>query len=148
MPWQEQHCARIAAAPATEAGTWNPLHKGQRRNSRGSFSTCMHLGRVFMRGRQQETTGWTTGCLASHEGGGAHHQCLFHIPPNVFLQGFEKTGLGERIANLFVRAMGKSTLGLALGLNVAETILAPAMPSTSARAGGGSVAWGFLGVPG
>lgn len=31
--------------------------------------------------------------------------------------------------------MGKSTLGLAYGLNVAEAVLAPAMPSTSARAG-------------
>ena len=51
-------------------------------------------------------------------------------------QGFEKTGLGQRIANLFVKAMGKSTLGLAIGLNIAETLLAPAMPSTSARAGG------------
>lgn len=37
---------------------------------------------------------------------------------------------------MFVRAMGKSTLGLSVGLNVAETLLAPAMPSTSARAGG------------
>lgn len=53
-----------------------------------------------------------------------------------FAKGFEKTGLGERIANMFVKAMGKSTLGLALGLNVAEAALAPAMPSTSARAGG------------
>lgn len=53
-----------------------------------------------------------------------------------FAKGFEKTGLGERIANLFVRAMGHSTLGLAYGLNVAEMLLAPAMPSTSARAGG------------
>eukprot|EP00197_Chlamydomonas_leiostraca_P013069 CAMPEP_0202870626 /NCGR_PEP_ID=MMETSP1391-20130828/16250_1 /ASSEMBLY_ACC=CAM_ASM_000867 /TAXON_ID=1034604 /ORGANISM="Chlamydomonas leiostraca, Strain SAG 11-49" /LENGTH=530 /DNA_ID=CAMNT_0049551235 /DNA_START=165 /DNA_END=1758 /DNA_ORIENTATION=+ len=53
-----------------------------------------------------------------------------------FAKGFEKTGLGERIANMFVKAMGKSTLGLAVGLNVAETLLAPAMPSTSARAGG------------
>lgn len=53
-----------------------------------------------------------------------------------FAKGFEKTGLGERIANMFVAAMGKSTLGLSLGLNVAETLLAPAMPSTSARAGG------------
>ncbi len=51
-------------------------------------------------------------------------------------QGFEKTGLGERIANMFVAALGKSTLGLSYGLNVAEAILAPAMPSTSARAGG------------
>jgi DASS family divalent anion:Na+ symporter len=53
-----------------------------------------------------------------------------------WLQGFEKTGLGDRVANMFVKAMGKSTIGLSLGLNIAETVLAPAMPSTSARAGG------------
>jgi DASS family divalent anion:Na+ symporter len=53
-----------------------------------------------------------------------------------FAKGFEKTGLGERIANMFVQALGKSTLGLSYGLNVAEMLLAPAMPSTSARAGG------------
>jgi len=56
--------------------------------------------------------------------------------PAACSQGFEKTGLGERLANLFVRALGKSSLGLAIGLNVAECLLAPAMPSTSARAGG------------
>ncbi len=32
--------------------------------------------------------------------------------------------------------MGKSTLGLSMGLIAAESLLAPAMPSTSARAGG------------
>ncbi|KAG2438480.1 hypothetical protein HXX76_005033 [Chlamydomonas incerta] len=53
-----------------------------------------------------------------------------------FAKGFEKTGLGERIATLFVKALGKSTLGLSYGLNVAEALMAPAMPSTSARAGG------------
>ena len=52
------------------------------------------------------------------------------------LQGFEKTGLGERVATLFVKAFGKSTLGLAYGLAFAEGIIAPAMPSTTARAGG------------
>ena len=52
------------------------------------------------------------------------------------LQGFQKTGLGERVANMFVAACGKSTLGLAYGLSVAEALLAPAMPSTTARAGG------------
>lgn len=52
------------------------------------------------------------------------------------MQGFQKTGLGERVANLFVAACGKSTLGLAYGLSIAEACLAPAMPSTTARAGG------------
>ena len=53
-----------------------------------------------------------------------------------FAKGFEKTGLGERIANIFVKLMGHSTLGLAYGLVLAECVIAPAMPSTSARAGG------------
>ena len=37
---------------------------------------------------------------------------------------------------LFVKLFGKSTLGLAYGLSAAETLIAPAMPSTTARAGG------------
>ncbi|KAF8064503.1 DIT2-1 [Scenedesmus sp. PABB004] len=53
-----------------------------------------------------------------------------------FAKGFEKTGLGERIANVFVAAMGRSTLGLAYGLSIAELFLSPALPSTTARAGG------------
>eukprot|EP00887_Chlorella_sp_A99_P001863 scaffold19.g1863.t1 len=53
-----------------------------------------------------------------------------------FARGFEKTGLGERVATLFVKFLGKSTLGLAYGLSVAEACIAPAMPSTTARAGG------------
>ena len=51
-------------------------------------------------------------------------------------QGFQKTGLGERVATMFVKVVGKSTLGLAYGLSGAEMLLAPAMPSTTARAGG------------
>ena len=53
-----------------------------------------------------------------------------------FAAGFQKTGLGERVATMFVRAFGGSTLGLAYGLAAAEAVVAPAMPSTTARAGG------------
>eukprot|EP00884_Botryococcus_braunii_P000763 jgi/Botrbrau1/10688/Bobra.139_2s0018.1 len=53
-----------------------------------------------------------------------------------FAAGFQKTGLGERVANVFVKLCGKSTLGLAYGLSFAEALIAPAMPSTTARAGG------------
>jgi divalent anion:Na+ symporter, DASS family len=53
-----------------------------------------------------------------------------------FAKGFEKCGLGNRIANIFVKLMGGSTLGLSYGLVLAEGLIAPAMPSTSARAGG------------
>ena len=54
----------------------------------------------------------------------------------LLVQGFQKTGLGERVATMFVKVVGKSTLGLAYGLSAAEMFLAPAMPSTTARAGG------------
>ncbi|TKY71487.1 Dicarboxylate transporter 2.1 [Spatholobus suberectus] len=53
-----------------------------------------------------------------------------------FARGFVKTGLGDRIATYFVKWMGKSTLGLSYGLTFSEVLIAPAMPSTTARAGG------------
>ena len=53
-----------------------------------------------------------------------------------FAKGFVQTGLGDRVATFFVKTMGKSTLGLAYGLSISEALLAPAMPSTTARAGG------------
>eukprot|EP00192_Tetraselmis_astigmatica_P002742 CAMPEP_0117693140 /NCGR_PEP_ID=MMETSP0804-20121206/26717_1 /TAXON_ID=1074897 /ORGANISM="Tetraselmis astigmatica, Strain CCMP880" /LENGTH=571 /DNA_ID=CAMNT_0005506665 /DNA_START=298 /DNA_END=2013 /DNA_ORIENTATION=+ len=53
-----------------------------------------------------------------------------------FAKGLEKTGLGNRVAQMFVKLLGKSTMGLAYGLTMAETAICPAMPSTSARAGG------------
>ncbi|KAK9065115.1 hypothetical protein SSX86_016498 [Deinandra increscens subsp. villosa] len=53
-----------------------------------------------------------------------------------FSRGFVKTGLGDRLAMYFVRWLGKSTLGLAYGLAICEAVISPAMPSTTARAGG------------
>uniref|UniRef100_A0A7N0VFM7 Uncharacterized protein n=1 Tax=Kalanchoe fedtschenkoi TaxID=63787 RepID=A0A7N0VFM7_KALFE len=53
-----------------------------------------------------------------------------------FARGFVKTGLGNRIATYFVKWLGRSTLGLSYGLTVSEALIAPAMPSTTARAGG------------
>jgi DASS family divalent anion:Na+ symporter len=51
-------------------------------------------------------------------------------------RGVIKTGLGRRIALLFMRFMGKRTLGLGYGLTITELIVSPAMPSITARAGG------------
>ncbi|GAX76217.1 hypothetical protein CEUSTIGMA_g3661.t1 [Chlamydomonas eustigma] len=53
-----------------------------------------------------------------------------------FAKSFETSGLGERIANMFVRAVGQSSLGLSYGLSFAEALMAPALPSSTARAGG------------
>lgn len=47
-----------------------------------------------------------------------------------------KTGLGDRIALYFVKVLGKSTLGLAYGLALCELLICPAVPSSTARAGG------------
>lgn len=51
-------------------------------------------------------------------------------------RGFIKTGLGTRLAYYFIRVFGKGPLGLAFGLNTADLLLAPAIPSNTARAGG------------
>ena len=48
-----------------------------------------------------------------------------------------KTGLGARIALHFMKRFGKKTLGLSYGLGLADLVLAPAMPSNTARAGAG-----------
>lgn len=47
-----------------------------------------------------------------------------------------KTGLGARIAYHLMKVLGKKTLGLSYGLGIADLILAPAMPSNTAREGG------------
>lgn len=51
-------------------------------------------------------------------------------------RGFIKTGLGSRMAYFFVSLFGKKTLGLSYGLLLSELILAPAIPSVTARVGG------------
>ena len=51
-------------------------------------------------------------------------------------RGVIKTGLGRRVALLFMRLLGKKTIGLGYGLAMTELVISPAMPSITARAGG------------
>ena len=51
-------------------------------------------------------------------------------------RGVLKTGLGRRIAFVFIRALGRSSLGLAYALVSTDTLLASFLPSNSARCGG------------
>jgi DASS family divalent anion:Na+ symporter len=51
-------------------------------------------------------------------------------------RGMIKTGLGRRIAFLFIKAIGKHSLGLSYALASTETLLATVIPSTGARSGG------------
>ncbi len=54
----------------------------------------------------------------------------------MFALGYEKTGLGKRIAIILVSKLGKSTLGLGYAIAMSDLILAPFMPSNTARSGG------------
>jgi len=54
----------------------------------------------------------------------------------MFALGYEKTGLGRRIALLLVKAMGRRTLTLGYAIALADLVLAPFTPSNTARSGG------------
>jgi L-tartrate/succinate antiporter len=54
----------------------------------------------------------------------------------MFALGYEKTGLGRRIALALVKRMGRKTLTLGYAVAVADTIMAPFTPSNTARSGG------------
>jgi DASS family divalent anion:Na+ symporter len=51
-------------------------------------------------------------------------------------RAFIKTGLGNRIAYIFMGKLGKTTLGLAYGVTLTNLCLAPVVPSNTARLGG------------
>jgi L-tartrate/succinate antiporter len=54
----------------------------------------------------------------------------------MFALGYEKTGLGRRIALTLVRSLGGRTLGLGYAVALADLALAPLTPSNTARSGG------------
>jgi L-tartrate/succinate antiporter len=54
----------------------------------------------------------------------------------MFALGYDKTGLGRRIALLLVRALGRKTLTLGYAVTIADLLLAPFTPSNTARSGG------------
>ncbi len=54
----------------------------------------------------------------------------------MFALGYEKTGLGRRIALFLVKHLGKKTLGLGYAIALSDLVLAPFIPSNTARSGG------------
>jgi citrate:succinate antiporter/L-tartrate/succinate antiporter len=54
----------------------------------------------------------------------------------VFSMGYNKTGLGRRIALALVRWLGGRTLGLGYAITFADLVLAPGTPSNTARSAG------------
>ena len=62
--------------------------------------------------------------------------CLARVGRLFMSRGMIKTGLGRRIAFLFIRAIGKHSLGLGYALVLTDMLLAMVIPSNGARAGG------------
>jgi L-tartrate/succinate antiporter len=54
----------------------------------------------------------------------------------MFALGYQKTGLGRRIALLLVRALGKNTLMVGYATTLSDAVLAPFTPSNTARSAG------------
>ncbi len=54
----------------------------------------------------------------------------------MFALGYQKTGLGKRLGLGLVKLLGKRTLGLGYAVAFSDLILAPFMPSNTARSGG------------
>ncbi len=54
----------------------------------------------------------------------------------VFAMGYEKTGLGKRLGLTLVKLLGKRTLGLGYAVALSDLVLAPFIPSNTARSGG------------
>jgi L-tartrate/succinate antiporter len=54
----------------------------------------------------------------------------------MFSLGYEKTGLGRRVALALIKLLGKRTLGLGYAVAIADLSVAPFTPSNTARSGG------------
>lgn len=69
-------------------------------------------------------------------GGFGHPTVWLIFTAFMFALGYEKSGLGRRLALLLVRTFGHRTLGLGYAVALADLLLAPFMPSNTARSGG------------
>lgn len=80
-----------------------------------------------------------TGTLdLAHQGLSGYGDDVIWLVVYVFFiaRGFINSQLGTRIAYIFVRALGRYSLGLGYGIALTELVTAPLIPSNSARAGG------------
>jgi DASS family divalent anion:Na+ symporter len=67
---------------------------------------------------------------------GFSHSVIWLVVMAFFIsRGFIKTGLGARIAYSFMKLLGRRTIGLGYSLIATDLVLAPAIPSITARAG-------------
>lgn len=84
------------------------------------------------------TTAVVTGTLTFADAfSGFSNEVVWLVVFSFFVaRGFISTGLGSRVAYRVMSALGKNTLGLGYGLIATDLLLAPTIPSVTARAGG------------
>ena len=80
----------------------------------------------------------TSNTLTIEQGLSGFSQKTAWLTVNSFLiaRAIIKTGLGTRVAYLFITLFGKSTLLLSYGILMTDLVLSPVMPSGNARGGG------------
>jgi divalent anion:Na+ symporter, DASS family len=101
----------------------------------GLILTPLPMGAVVIFGVMMTTF---TGTLKIGEAlsGFANSTVWLIVTAFLIARGFISTGLGRRIAYIFIRAFGRKTLGLAYSVVASDLVLSPATPSNTARAGG------------
>ncbi|MDA2925777.1 anion permease [Acidobacteria bacterium AH-259-G07] len=101
----------------------------------GIIAKPLPMGAVAMLGIA--VTAFTGTLTISESLSGFGNRVIWLIVIAFFIsRGFIKTGLGARIAYLFMAAVGKKSLGVAYSMVATDLVLAPAIPSNTARAGG------------
>ncbi|KAJ6811922.1 putative dicarboxylate transporter 1, chloroplastic [Iris pallida] len=146
-PWQGAALKPLAASIATGVLIWFlPVPAGVTRNAWqllaiflativGIITQPLPLGAVALLGLGASVLTRTLPFSAAFSAFGDPIPWLIALA-FFFARGFIKTGLGNRLAYQFVSLFGSSTLGLGYSLVFSEALLAPAIPSVSARAGG------------
>ncbi|OMP12763.1 Sodium/sulfate symporter [Corchorus olitorius] len=147
QPWQGAALKPLMASIATGVILWFvPVPSGVSRNAWqllaiflativGIITQPLPLGAVALLGLGASVLTKTLTFAAAFSAFGDPIPWLIALA-FFFARGFIKTGLGNRIAYQFVSLFGSSSLGLGYSLVFSEALLAPAIPSVSARAGG------------
>jgi len=92
------------------------------------------MGAVAVLGIAATTITGTLGIADALSGFG--HRVIWLVVMAFFIsRGFIKTGLAMRIAYGFIRLLGRKTLGLGYSMVATDLVLAPVVPSNTARAG-------------
>eukprot|EP00253_Pinus_taeda_P036201 PITA_36201 len=147
QPWQGAALKPLAASIATGVLLWLvPAPAGVTKNAWqllaiflativGIITQPLPLGAVALMGLGAAVLTKTLTFAAAFSAFGDQIPWLIALA-FFFARGFIKTGLGNRVAYQFVALFGSSSLGLGYSLVFSEALLAPAIPSVSARAGG------------